>query len=227
MQVVRFILFTPVFLVISPILLLLGIIILVMDTREGPLRLLLLDEVRAYGFVKGFGRFMRNVFVPTYRHNVQSFVLGAAGILVVTVGLRGVGLLPVEVIYAALGLEFALLVLWAITVYYTEESPITENGKTLVHMKQQADGNEKLAASIRELSATMALLEQRLRLAEARFEQLGNLDGSLQELTAKLNTLVGDQLSLHVRRELDQLLAEVGKRVAETRTSESKFNEIK
>jgi len=227
MRVVRLILFTPVFLVISPILLLLGIIILVMDTREGPLRLLFFDEVRAYGFVKGFGRFMQNIFVPTYRHHVQSFVLGAAGILVVTVGLRGVGLLPVGVIYAALGLEFALLILWAITVYYTEESPITENGNTLVHMKLQSDGNEKLAASIRELSATMALLEQRLRLAEARFEQLGNLDASIQTLATKLNTLVGDQLSLHVRREFEQLLAELSKRVTDNRSGEAKVNEIK
>jgi hypothetical protein len=227
MRVVRAILFTPVFIVISPVLLLLGIIILVMDTQEGPLRLLFLDEVRAYGFGKGFGRFMQKVFVPTYKHSVQSFVLGAAGILVVTVGLRGVGVLPVEVIYAALGLEFTLLVLWAFTVYYTEESAITENGNTLVHIKAQPDRNEKLAGSIRELSASMLLLEQRLHRAETRFEHLGNLGGSLQALTARLNTLVGDQLSLYVRREFEQLLAELGKRVTDQHTDESKLNEVK
>jgi hypothetical protein len=215
MRVIRAIFFIPVIVLISPVLLVLGVIILSAETRSGPLRTLFQDEVRAYGLAKGFGRFMQKVFVPAYKYHVQSFVLGAAGVLVVTVGLRGLGVLPVEIIYLALALEFTLLVLWAITVFFTEEEEITENGKTLVHKAQAEDGSAKLIASIRDLSGQIALLENRLRMTETQFHQLGSLNGSLQEVAARLNSLMGDQFNVRVKQEFDQLLAELGRRVSE------------
>jgi len=216
MRVLRAIFFAPVVLLISPVLVVLGVIILAAETRSGPLRVLFFDEVRTHGFAVGFGRFMQKVFVPAYKHHVQSFVLGAAGVLVVTVGLRGLGVLPVYIVYMALALEFTLLVLWAITVYFTEEEEITENGKTLVHMTTPITpvNNDKLIASIKELSGQMALLESRLRMTETRFEQLSSLNNSLQDLTSRMNTLVGDQFNLAVKREFEQMLAELGKRVS-------------
>jgi len=226
MKFIRALLFLPILFFISPALLILGIIILLMETKEGPLRTLLADEVRAYGFDEGFGRFMQNVFIPTYRHNVQSFVLGGAGFLVVTVGLRGLGVLPVTIVYFSLGVEFMLLVIWAITVYFTPEEPITENPTVLVHqthpLQQQsvaADRSDKMVASMKELSAQLALLESRLRTTESRFEQLGNLDSSLQELSTKLNLLVSDQFNLRVRKEFEQLLGEMGQRLADKNNS--------
>jgi hypothetical protein len=217
MRFVRGLLFTPVIILISPVLLVLGVIILAAETKSGPLRSLFADEVRTYGFGIGFGRFMQKIFVPAYKHHVQSFVLGAAGVLVVTVGLRGLGVLPVVIVYLALALEFTLLVLWAITVYYTEEEEITENGKTLVHMAPPPanTGNDKLVASLNALSSQMALLEQRLRMTEARFDQLGALNSSLQDLTVRMNTLVGDQFNLAVKREFEQILTELAKRASE------------
>jgi hypothetical protein len=218
MRFVRGLLFTPVVILISPVLLVLGVIILAAETKSGPLRSLFADEVRAYGIGIGFGRFMQKVFVPAYKHHVQSFVLGAAGVLVVTVGLRGLGVLPVVIVYLALGLEFTLLVLWAITVYFTEEEEITENGKTLAHMAPPTAGgagNDKLVASLNALCGQMALLEQRLRMTEARFEQLGALNSSLQDLTVRMNSLVGDQFNLAVKREFEQILAELAKRASE------------
>lgn len=214
MRFVRALLFTPVFILISPVLAVLSLIILVAETQSGPLRVLLQDEVSAYGLRKGFGRFMQKVFVPAYKYHVQSFVLGAAGILVVTVGLRGLGVLPVEIIYLALALEFTLLVLWAITVFYTEEEEVTENGKTLVHRASAENTNEKLIASLKELSSQLALLENRLRVTEARFEQIGTLNGSLQELATRINGLIGDQFNIRVKREFDALLADLGKRAS-------------
>jgi len=218
MRLIRGLLFTPVIILISPVLIVLGIIILAAETKSGPLRLLFADEVRAYGLGNGFGRFMQKIFVPAYKHHVQSFVLGAAGILVVTVGLRGLGVLPVLIVYLALALEFTLLVLWAITVYFTEEEEITENGKTFVHMAPPAasTGNDKLVASLNTLSSQMALLEQRLRMTEARFEQLGALNSSLQDLASRMNTLVGDQFNLAVKREFEQMLAELANRASAT-----------
>ena len=221
MKFIRALLFLPILFFISPALLILGVIILLMDTKEGPLRSLLADEVRAYGLDVGFERFMQNIFIPTYRHNVQSFVLGGAGFLVVTVGLRGLGVLPVTVVYFSLGVEFMLLVIWAITVYFTPEEPITENPAVLVHQSHPAqqpvtpDRSDRMVATMKDLSAQLALLESRLRTTESRFEQLGNLDSSLQELSTKLNLLVSDQFNLRVRKEFELLVAEMGQRLAE------------
>ncbi len=214
MRAIRALLFLPVLLLISPVLLVLGVIILVAETRSGALRGLFVDEVQAYGLSKGFGRFMQKVFVPAYKHHVQSFVLGAAGVLVVTVGLRGLGVLPVEIVYLALALEFTLLVLWAITVFYPEEEEITENGKALAHRTVADDGSAKLIASIRELNTQMALLENRLRATEEHFRAMGSLNGSLQDVAARLNTLMGDQFNARVKQEFDKLLAELSRRVS-------------
>jgi hypothetical protein len=213
MRYIRALLILPILVFVSPALLILGLIILLMETKEGPLRSLMMDEVQAYGIGDGFERFMQKVFIPTYRHNVQSFVLGGAGFLVVTVGLRGLGVLPLGIVYVALGVEFTLLNMWAVTVYYTEEEPITENPAVLVHQTAEKDRNEKLVSTMKELSAHLALLENRLRMTETRFEQIGKLDDSMHELATKLNLLVSDQFNLRVKKEFDQLLTELSQRV--------------
>ena len=214
MQAIRALFFAPVLVLISPVLLILALIILIAEARSGPLRVLYLREVRALGFSNGSSRFMQKVFVPSYKHHVQSFVLGAAGMLVVTVGLRGLGVLPVELVFFALALEFTLLVLWAITVYFTEEEEITENGAAHPRGIASADNNEKLVVSIRELSGQIALLESRMRMTESRFEQLASLNGSLQELASRMNAIVGDQFNLAVKREFEQLLVDLGQKVS-------------
>lgn len=214
MRFIRTLLFLPILLMVSPALLLLALIILIMDTKEGPLRTLLMDEFRAYGASQGFERFMQNVFIPTYVHNVQSFVLGAAGFLVVTVGLRGLGVLPLEIVYVALAVEFTLLVMWAITVYYTPEEPITESENVLVHQKhtEPAINVELLVHGMKDLGAHLSLLENRLRMTESRFEQLGKLDESIQGLSSKLNLIASDQFNLRVKKEFDSLLADLSQR---------------
>src|SRR3972149_1794672 len=113
-RVVRTVIFIPIILFVLPALILIWFLILLMETEEGALRSLFMDEVRAYGFSKGYGRFMERLFVHTYKHNIQSFVLGGAGFLVITVGLRSLGVLPTLVVYVALGVEFTLLIVYAI-----------------------------------------------------------------------------------------------------------------
>jgi hypothetical protein len=215
MRFLRGLFAAPVLILISPILLILGVIILVAETPSGPLRTLFAGEVSRYGLGAGFGRFMQRVFVPTYKHHVQSFVLGAAGILVVTVGLRGLGVLPVVIVYIALGLEFTLLVLWAITVYFTEEEEITENGGKKAAQLMAADQTESLALSIRQLGRQIELLESRLRTTEARFEQLAGVDVSLRQISERMNAMSSEQLNIAVRREFEQLIAELARRTQE------------
>lgn len=205
MRFIRTLLFIPILLFVSPALLLLGIVILLMDTKEGPLRLLFADEIRRYGFSVGIERFMQNVFIPTYKHNIQSFVLGAAGFLVVTVGLRGLGVLPLEIVYVALAVEFTLLVTWAITVYFTEEEPITENDNVLVHKVDTLDpANERLVAALKDLTSHVALLESRVRITETRFDQMGQLDGSLKELGNRMQVLSSEGFLQRVSSEFEK-----------------------
>lgn len=220
----RFLFFLPILVLASPALLVLGLIILVADTREGPLRTLLADEIRKFGFLEGFRRFMQRVFLPAYGHAVHSFVLGAAGFLVVIVGLRGLGMLPIELVFVALGVEFTMLLVWAVTEYFREEEPITEYPSVLIHGKDvAAEQNpakaqqvefDKLVRALSDTTAHLALLESRLRMTESRFEQLSKLDNSMQELATKLNLLVSDQFNLRVRREFEQLVTELGSRTS-------------
>jgi len=215
-RLIRSLFFIPILLFASPALLILSLMVLLMETEEGPLRSLLRAEVRAYGLKKGIVRFMQHVFIPTYKHNVQSFVLGGAGFLVLTVGLRSLGILPTQVVYVALGVEFMLLLMWAITTYFTPEEPITESPEVL-RQSPIEDKYETLALTIRELSTQLALLENRLHSAEAKFDKLGQLDSSVALLSAKLDLLVGDQFNLRVKREFDQLLTELAERISNRR----------
>src|SRR3989304_10583231 len=205
---IRTILFLPIVLFVSPALLLMGSLILLMETQEGALRTLFMDEVRAYGLGKGYGRFMAKIFVPTYKHNIQSFVLGGAGFLVITVGLRSLGVLPTLVVYVALGVEFTLLIVYAITMYFTEEEPITENPEVL-HQKGLEAQYQELVATMKQLNSHLALLESRLQVTESKFERLGQLDSSLHSLSSKFDLLVGDQFNFRVKREFEQLLTEL------------------
>ena len=209
---IRTILFLPIVLFVSPALLLMGSLILLMETQEGALRTLFMDEVRAYGLGKGYGRFMAKIFVPTYKHNIQSFVLGGAGFLVITVGLRSLGVLPTLVVYVALGVEFTLLIVYAITMYFTEEEPITENPEVL-HQKGLEAQYQELVATMKQLNSHLALLESRLQVTESKFERLGQLDSSLHSLSSKFDLLVGDQFNFRVKREFEQLLTELSGRI--------------
>jgi len=220
----RFLFFLPILILASPALLILGLIILMGDTREGPLRVLLGNETRRFGFREGFRRFMQGIFLPAYGHAVHSFVLGAAGFLVVIVGLRGLGMLPIELVFVALGVEFTMLLVWAVTEYFRAEEPIMESaadivdaGNAAIEQNPAQAQHEELTKLIRALGDTtahLALLESRLRMTEARFEQLSNLDSSMQQLATKLNLLVSDQFNLRVRKEFEQLVSELGSRTS-------------
>ncbi len=224
MALFRFLLFIPVFVLVSPALLVLGIHILLMDTDEGPLRSFLARDIRRHGLRRGFRRFMEGVFLPAYGNAVHSFVLGAAGFLVVIVGLRGLGMLPIELVFVALGVEFTMLLLWAVTEYFRPEAAVTEppieNGRAgtaeAAPLEIRPADIDKMTRALVDTTAHLALLESRLRMTESRFEQIANLDAALRELSTRLNLLVSDQLNLRVRREFEQIITELGTRAVTT-----------
>ncbi len=209
MRFIRAILFIPILALVSPALLLLAFIVLIMENGKGTLRSLCALEIRTRGFAPGVRRFMETIFVPNYKNHIQSFVLGAAGFLVVAVGLRGMGVAPVTFVYAALTVEFTLLTVWAITIYFTAEEPKHAENHAAAPAVQRSERTQELVDVMKELSTHIAFLERRLAVTESKFENLGKLDSSMQTLSTRLNLLVSDQLNLRVKREFDQILADL------------------
>jgi hypothetical protein len=218
MSFIRALLFIPILVCALPALSILYLLILIGEVNEGPLRHLYAAEIRKFGFRAGFRRFMQNIFVPAYRNHTQSFVLGAAGFLVMAVGLRGLGVISVQWVYAALGIEFMLLTLWALTMYFAPEEKMEEDlsnggsGKTLA---SGGANSRELIESVKELSTHIAFLERRLAVTESKFEGLGKLDSAMLTLSTRLNLLVSDQFNIRLRREFEQLLAEMGRRATD------------
>lgn len=71
--------------------------------------------------------YMRQYFTITYSNNVLGIVYIGAAVLIVVIGLRGLKFLPASepsVIIFALGLEFVLLISYALTVMYTKEEEV-------------------------------------------------------------------------------------------------------
>jgi hypothetical protein len=212
MKLIKALFVIPALVFLSPALLLLALFIFITNTDRGPMRSILSWEIRSHGLPDGFKRFMQVVFVPACRYQIQSFVLGAAGFLVVVVGLRGLGAIAVEFVYVALAVEFTLLALWAITVFYTVDEPSPEKAAARTAPPPVPAKDPELVEAVRELSTHMAFLERRLAGAEIKFENLGKLDGAMQTLSARLNLLVGDQFNLRVKQEFDLLIAQLARR---------------
>jgi hypothetical protein len=162
---------------------------------------------------------MQNIFVPAYKNHTQSFVLGAAGFLVLAVGLRGLGVIDVQWVYAALGTEFMLLTLWALTMYFAPEEKMEEgelaNSPPAPKQAPVMEHSKDLIESVKELSTHIAFLERRLAVTESKFEGLGKLDSAMLTLSTRLNLLVSDQFNIRLRREFEQLLAEMARRATQ------------
>jgi hypothetical protein len=274
-KLIRVLLAIPMVIFVSPALLLLIFAMLVFETQEGTLRELFWLEVKAYGLIDGFKRFMQKIFIPTYKNTVQGFVLGGAGFLVMTVGLRSLGVLSTEFVYAALGVEFMLLLVWGTMTYYT---PLEQGAEGTVHQEVSSsstmqalsaglkelnrqlgllearmkasegkqdhfvniqatlqtlvqkietvlganpelhalkESNEKISGTMKELAAQLALLESRLRSTESKFETFNQLDGTMKTLNQRIELIVGDQFNARVKNEFEQLLSEIGGRLAQ------------
>lgn len=277
-KLIRVLLAIPVVIFVSPALLLLFFAMLVFETQEGTLRELFWLEVKAYGLIDGFKRFMQKIFIPTYKNSVQGFVLGGAGFLVMTVGLRSLGVLSTEFVYVALAVEFMLLLIWGTMTYYTPLEQGAEGAvhqevsssntlqslsvsikelnrqlgllegrlktseskqdqfvsiqatlQTLVHKIETVlganpelhalkDSNEKIAGTMKELAAQLALLESRLRSTEAKFEAFNQLDDTMKALNQRIELIVGDQFNARVKNEFERLLSELGERLSQQRS---------
>jgi len=94
-------------------------------------------------FMKGLNLYMTRHFSEKYSNNVQGFAYGGAALLIIVIGVRGLKFIPAtqpSVLLAAITLEFSMLALLAITLYYTEEEQRMD--KLIRDLEESSEGQK-------------------------------------------------------------------------------------
>lgn len=92
---------------------------------------------------KGLRLYMTRHFAEKYSNNVQGFAYGGAAILIVVIGIRGLKFIPPtqpSILLAAITLEFAMLMLLAVTLFYTEEEQRMD--KLIRDLEESSEGQK-------------------------------------------------------------------------------------
>ncbi|MCB0711522.1 MAG: hypothetical protein KDD67_04240 [Ignavibacteriae bacterium] len=92
---------------------------------------------------KGLRLYMTRHFAEKYSNNVQGFAYGGAAILIVIIGIRGLKFIPPtqpSILLAAITLEFTMLMLLAVTLFYTEEEQRMD--KLIRDLEESSEGQK-------------------------------------------------------------------------------------
>lgn len=92
---------------------------------------------------KGLRLYMTRHFAEKYSNNVQGFAYGGAAILIVVIGIRGLKFIPPtqpSILLAAITLEFTMLTLLAVTLFYTEEEQRMD--KLIRDLEESSEGQK-------------------------------------------------------------------------------------
>jgi hypothetical protein len=117
----------------------------------GPVIVNEIEDVRAANrwkrnkllFTKGLRLYMTRHFSEKYSNNVQGFAYGGAAILIVVIGIRGLKFIPPtqpSILLAAISLEFTMLTLLAVTLFYTEEEQRMD--KLIRNLEESSEGQK-------------------------------------------------------------------------------------
>jgi len=94
-------------------------------------------------WTKGLRLYMTRHFAEKYANNVQGFAYGGAAILIVVIGIRGLKFIPPtepSILLAAITLEFTMLTLLAVTLFYTEEEQRMD--KLIRNLEESSEGQK-------------------------------------------------------------------------------------
>jgi hypothetical protein len=92
---------------------------------------------------KGLRLYMTRHFAEKYSNNVQGFAYGGAAFLIVVIGIRGLKFIPPtqpSVLLFAISLEFTMLCLLAVTLFYTEEEQRMD--KLIRNLEESSEGQK-------------------------------------------------------------------------------------
>ena len=113
--------------------------------------------------------YMAHHFTERYANNVTGFAYGGAAILIIVVGIRGLKFIPAarpSVMFFSILLEFTLLALMAVSLFYTEEEErmdkmlkkMEDSGKSqLSSLKGMAEDMTRVAAGLGEEGLGVAM----------------------------------------------------------------------
>lgn len=121
------------------------------EKQFGPVIVSEIEDVRAARkwkrnkllWTKGIRLYMTRHFAEKYSNNVQGFAYGGAALLIVIIGIRGLKFIPPtepSILLAAITLEFAMLSLLAVTLFYTEEEQRMD--KLMRNLEESSEGQK-------------------------------------------------------------------------------------
>ncbi len=163
------------------------------DTRDG-----IIWRRNHLLFGKGMRLYMAHHFTEKYSNNVTGMAYAGAAFLIVAVGIRGLKFIPAQkpsFILLAIFLEFTMLSMLAVTLFYTEEEERMDK-----MLKKMEDANRSQLETLRGQQhdihqLTNALVGQTAELIKSRVEKAiseylansENVDKAIaQEISAKI-----------------------------------------
>jgi hypothetical protein len=118
---------------------------------------------RRLRLASGLRLFMTEYFTPRYGNSVQGLAYAGAAIMIVSIGLRGLRFIPASrpsLILATISLEFSLLVMLGITLYFQ-----SEEGSSVEALKRIENNTQNVALVLSSVSteAVQRMIEDSLR----------------------------------------------------------------
>ena len=153
----------------------------------------------------GFGKFMVYKFIPQYSNNVQGLVYMGAAFLIIIVGLRGLGELAGQIaivprfllegkkvspnwVMVALFLEFALLMVMAITTFFTPEEPMFD--EPTVHKGDMP--SDELQRIKNQMAEIKSLAKSDIDTLNEYLESINNVNRKLAQSKSDFLKSLGD-----------------------------------
>jgi hypothetical protein len=142
--------------------------------------------------------YMAHHFTERYANNVTGFAYGGAAILIIVVGIRGLKFIPAarpSVMLWAILLEFTLLALMAVSLFYTEEEERMDK-----MLKKMEDSGKS------QLSSLKGMAEDMTRVAAGLGEE--GLGVAMKQMSTDMNkiakTLADDMMADAIRARVEE-----------------------
>lgn len=169
------------------------------DTKNG-----LVWRRNHFQIFKGMQLYMAHHFTEKYSNNVTGLAYGGAALLIVAVGIRGLKFIPAtkpSFILFAIFMEFTMLALLAVTLFYTEEEERMDK-----MLKKMEDANQSQLGILRDQAQDMkqlasALVGQPAELVKKRVEEaISQFMTSDDNVKATIAKEIADKIIFDLKR---------------------------
>jgi hypothetical protein len=173
------------------------------DTKDG-----LIWRKNHLLFLKGLRLYMAHHFTEKYSNNVTGMAYGGAGFLIVAIGIRGLKFIPAtkpSFIMLAIFLEFTMLFLLAVTLFYTEEEERIDR-----MLKKMEDANRSQLETLRGQQhdihqLTNALVGQTAEIIKSRVE---NAIAEYMASSENIDKAIANEISSKIMKGLREAYTE-------------------